>query len=261
MEQTRRVAVVTAAGGGIGRATVRRMLEENYAVVAVDKDARKLEQLADEYGNERLSILTGDITRPEQVTRVFDQVAQHGPIHILVNGVGSTCSGGLQDLRLDTWQQMFGLNLTSVFLCVRSALPLLSAAAGDRVIINLSSTLARIADPQTLAYGAFKAALEQMTRSLALDLAPQRIRVVAVAPGPVAETGGEAQWEQATYARLNPLGRFATPDELAEVITFLASPAAGYMTGSIYSIDGGDAALGAGWGPLNALIRTAVDSQ
>ncbi len=255
MNETERVAIVTAAAGGIGQATVQHLLHAGYSVTAVDIDPGALEHLADRLPSDRLHTIPGDMTDTEQVEQVFEAVATQGKLHVLVNGVGSTCDSSLRGISPEAWQRMFELNLTSVFLCIRAALPLLQAAVGDRVIVNISSTLARVADPQTLVYGACKAALEQMTRSLALELAPQRIRVVAVAPGPVTGTGGEAGWEEERFTRLNPLGRFAAPAEVAHMIAFLASPAASYLTGAIYPVDGGDSALGIGWGPLDKLLH------
>ncbi|HEX6292619.1 MAG TPA: SDR family oxidoreductase [Herpetosiphonaceae bacterium] len=256
MQQLSRIAVVTAAAGGIGRATVRRLLADRFAVVAVDVDAAALDELKAAASTDALQTIVGDMTSEHDVARVFGQVAQAGPLAALINGVGSTCSSELRALSLDDWQRLFALNLTSVFLCTRAALPLLEAASGDRVIVNLSSTLAQVADPQTLAYGAFKAALEHLTRALALEVAPSGIRAINVAPGPVAATGGEAAFETDDFARLNPLGRFATVDEIAAVIAFLASPDAAYITGTTIRVDGGDSALGAGWGPLQA-VRSA----
>jgi NAD(P)-dependent dehydrogenase (short-subunit alcohol dehydrogenase family) len=255
MQNQSRLAVVTAAGGGIGRATVRRLLADDLMVVAVDRDAAALAALQTELQSAALLTIAGDMTSPADVAHVFALAAQHGPLAVLVNGVGSTCSSSLRELTLVEWQRLFDLNLTSVFLCVQAALPLLEATSGDRAIINISSTLAQVADPQTLAYGAFKAGLEQLTRALALELAPSRIRAVAVAPGPVADTGGEAAFETDAFARLNPLGRFATVNEVAALIGFLASSAAAYITGTTIRLDGGDSALGAGWGPLQALIQ------
>ena len=255
MHNQSRLAVVTAAGGGIGRATARRLLANNLTVVAVDRDAAALDALETELQSATLLTVAGDMTSPADVARVFALAAEHGPLTVLVNGVGSTCSSSLRELTLAEWQRLFDLNLTSVLLCVQAALPLLETTPGDRAIINISSALAQVADPQTLAYGAFKAGLEQLTRTLALEIAPSRIRAVAVAPGPVAATGGEAAFESAAFARLNPLGRFATVDEVAGLIAFLASPAAAYITGTIIRLDGGDSALGAGWGPLQALME------
>ncbi len=246
-----RVAVVTAAGSGIGKATAQRLLRDGFRVVAADRDEEALARLAAEQDGVPLHTHVADVTDPPAVEDLFAAVEAFGGLHVLVNGVGSICSGGLRTLALDEWQGKFDLNLTSVLLCSRAALPLLERSEG--VIVNISSTLARVADPDTLAYGAFKAALEQMTRTMALELAPQGIRVVAVAPGPVASTGGEAAWDENRYARLNPLGRFATPHEIADVIAFVASPAARYITGTTIAVDGGDVALGAGWGTLTKL--------
>lgn len=248
-----RVALVTAAGSGIGKATAQRLLRDGFRVVAADRDEAALARLAAEYPNAPLHTHVADVTDPQAVERLFVAVEALGTLHVLVNGVGSICSGGLRTITLDDWHGKFNLNLTSVLLCSRAALPSLERSRGECVIVNISSTLARVADPDTLAYGAFKAALEQMTRIMALELAPQGIRVVAVAPGPVASTGGEAAWETDQYARLNPLGRFATPHEIADVIAFVASPAGRYITGTTIAVDGGDAALGAGWGTLTKL--------
>jgi NAD(P)-dependent dehydrogenase (short-subunit alcohol dehydrogenase family) len=253
MDKNTPFAIVTAAGGGIGAAVVRRFLARGLHVAAIDQDSDVLQHLVSSHVNPSLHTFVADMTSEDQVRAVYEQVADLGDLRVLVNGVGSTCSGGLRDLSLGAWQQGFDLNLTSVFLSTRAALPLLERSTGDRVIINISSTLARVADPETLAYGAFKAALEHWTRAAALELAPQGIRVVAVAPGAVSGTVGEAAYEEAEYERLNPLGRFATPDEIAGVIAFLASSEARYITGAVLPVDGGDAALGVGWGSLPRL--------
>jgi|GEM_PF-340457 len=258
---TGRIAVVTGAGGGIGRAIAQRLLQQQMIVVAADSDANALAMLRDQARAETLETVVADVTQTEDVDRIFARVRQRGALHILVNGVGSNCSGGLRDLSLAEWQRKFDLNLTSVFLCTAAALPLLEATSGDRVVINLSSTLATVADPQTLAYSAFKAGLEQLTRGLALELAPSGIRVVTVAPGPVSATSGEASFDSAEWAALNPLGRFATPDEVATLIEFIASPAAAYLTGTTVRLDGGDSALGAGWGPLRAFVEAARSNE
>lgn len=247
------LAIVTAAGGGIGAAVVRRFLAQGLHVAAIDRDAATLQYLVSRNADPSLHTFVADMTNEVEVRDVYRQVADLGDLRVLVNGVGSTCSGSLRDLSLDAWQQGFDLNLTSVFLSTRAALPLLERSTGDRVVINISSTLASVADPTTLAYGAFKAALDHLTRAAALELAPQGIRVVAVAPGAVSGTVGEAAYEEAEYERLNPLGRFATPDEIAGVIAFLASSDARYITGTVLQIDGGDAALGVGWGSLPRL--------
>jgi NAD(P)-dependent dehydrogenase (short-subunit alcohol dehydrogenase family) len=160
-----RVALVTAAGSGIGKATAQRLLRDGFRVVAADRDAAALARLATEHRAAPLHTHTADVTDPHNVASMFAAVEALGALHVLVNGVGSICSGGLRTLVLDDWQGKFDLNLTSVLLCSRAALPLLERSEGDHVVINISSTLARVADPDTLAYGAFKAALEHMTRA------------------------------------------------------------------------------------------------
>jgi NAD(P)-dependent dehydrogenase (short-subunit alcohol dehydrogenase family) len=255
MKPRQTIAAVTAAGGAIGGAIVRHLLEQGFAVAAIDVDAQAIERLRVNTESDRLFPLIGDMTAPEDVERVFGEVERLGSLRVLVNGVGSRCSGGLRDLSLTDWQRKFDLNLSSVFLCTRAVLPMLERGDGDRVIVNISSTLATVADPETLAYSTFKAGLEQLTRALALELAPAGIRAVAVAPGPVSATGGEADYDTPDFAHLNPLGRFATVEEIAGVVGFLASPAATYITGIVLRVDGGDSALGAGWGPLLALQR------
>lgn len=256
MQTAIHIAVVTAAGSGIGKATARHLVRNGFTVLAVDIDAAALARLANEQQNMPLHTHVADMTDEQAVENMFAAADQLGELHVLVNGVGSVCSGGLRTIELADWQRKFDLNLTSVLLCCRAALPRLERSNGDRVIVNISSTLARIADPDTLAYGAFKAALEHMTHAMALELAPHGIRAVAVAPGPVAATGGEAAWEGEHYAKLNPLGRFATPNEIAEVVAFVASPAARYITGTTIRVDGGDAALGLGWGSFVRLSNT-----
>lgn len=261
MQQPQRIAVVTAAGGGIGRAVVHRLLDQGLVVVACDRDRAALDTLANERPSATLHLQQGDLTDPADVERVFGAVGELGALHVLINGVGSACSSSLADLSLTEWRRLFDLNLTSVLLCTQAALPLLRSATDDRVIVNISSTLATVADPTTLAYGVFKAGLDQWTRSLALELASDGIRVVAVAPGPVTATGGEAAFEGPRFTQLNPLGRFAAPAEVAALIGFLATPEAGFISGTTLRIDGGDSALGAGWGPLLSLLDRATAAK
>jgi NAD(P)-dependent dehydrogenase (short-subunit alcohol dehydrogenase family) len=242
-----RVSVITGAAGGIGRAVAQALLERGDRVIAFDVEPSTLAPA------DRLTIIRGDATNPADVQRLAEAVSSLGGLHVLVNAIGAVCTGRFETLTLEDWRVGFENNIVSAVHVIRALLPMLRATRGDRVIVNLSSTLARVADPDTIAYGSFKAALEHFTRTLALDLAPHHIRVVAVAPGPVSGTAADEQWAEDRFARLNPLGRFATPAEVAGVIAFLSSAAAQFITGSIYAIDGGDSALGVGWGSTPGL--------
>jgi NAD(P)-dependent dehydrogenase (short-subunit alcohol dehydrogenase family) len=241
-------AVITGAGGGIGRATAIKCAAEGAAVLCCDILLAAAEETA--------AIVTaaggiaeaagGDLTKEDACQAVFAASAKRfGGIDIIFNNAGVCLAGddGPIETDLAVWERTIAANLTSVFLCCKAGLPHLQAAGGG-VIINNASIVALVgsAFPQ-IAYTAAKGGVLAMTRELAIMYARQKIRAVAICPGPVATPlvtaflADEAAWK--LRRRYMPMGRLGQPEEIANLVAFLASDEASYITGSSYTIDGG----------------------
>jgi NAD(P)-dependent dehydrogenase (short-subunit alcohol dehydrogenase family) len=189
-----------------------------------------------------------DVTETSQMDRlVTETVESHGRIDILVNAAGIIKNGSIEDTTLDEWDKMMNINLRSMFYLMQKCIPHLVASKGN--IVNVSSVTGLRAFPNVLAYCVSKAGTDQLTRCAALELAPKGVRVNAVNPGVVVTNlhkrggMGEDSYEKflANAKNTHPLGRAGTSEEVAELITFLASEKAGWITGATYSIDGGRA--------------------
>jgi NAD(P)-dependent dehydrogenase (short-subunit alcohol dehydrogenase family) len=241
-------AVITGAGGGIGRATAIKCAAEGAAVLCCDILLAAAEETA--------AIITaaggiaeaagGDLTQEDACQAVFATGAKRfGGIDIIFNNAGVCLAGddGPMETDLAIWERTIAANLTSVFLCCKAGLPHLQTAGGG-VIINNASIVALVgsAFPQ-IAYTAAKGGVLAMTRELAIMYARQKIRAVAICPGPVATPlvtaflADEAAWK--LRRRYMPMGRLGQPEEIANLVAFLASDEASYITGSSYTIDGG----------------------
>ena len=189
-----------------------------------------------------------DVTETTQVDRVVTEtVDSFGQIDVLVNAAGIIKSGSIEDTTLDDWDKMLNINLRSVFYLCKVVMPFLAASKGN--IVNVSSVTGTRAFPGVLAYCVSKAGVDQLTRCLALEVAPIGVRVNAVNPG-VVETnlhkrGGMSpeDYEKflANAANTHPIGRAGQPEEVAQLIYFLASDNAQWITGATYAIDGGRA--------------------
>ncbi|WP_280871655.1 SDR family oxidoreductase [Streptomyces sp. MJP52] len=242
--RTGRTVVVTGAGTGIGRATARAFAAEGARVLAVGRRAEPLEETA--AGHDRITPLAADITAdggPELIVRTV--LETHGRLDVLVNNAGIVRSGALGTLTPETIAPQLATNLVAPVLLARAALASLEASGG--VIVNVSTSVGQRAWPGSSVYAATKAALETLTRSWAVELAPRGVRVVAVAPGAVDTPIGEHQGltpEQMAAVREwqlahTPLGRIGRPQEVAWAITRLAAPAASFVTGVVLAVDGG----------------------
>ncbi|GGL87172.1 short chain dehydrogenase [Deinococcus aerolatus] len=248
-----RVALVTGASGGIGRATAHALAAAGAQVVVADIEVGAGEDAASairaEGGTARF--IACDVSEPEQVRALLAQtVAAFGHLDILINNAG--VSGGAQrlhEMEVEAWDRVIAVNLRGPFLCARYALPHLMDRRG--VMVNVASTYGLIGAPQAPAYCASKGGVVNLTRQLAVDYGPSGVRVNAVCPGYVdTDMGGQRgrlppQQAAAALARREgnaarqPLGRQAHVDEVARVVVFLASDASSFMTGSIVTVDGG----------------------
>jgi NAD(P)-dependent dehydrogenase (short-subunit alcohol dehydrogenase family) len=236
---TGKAAFVTGAGSGIGEATARALVAEGGRVVLADVDAHAVEALAVELG-EQATATALDVRDEDDVAAA---IAGVGRLDALVNvaGIGSTTNA--PDTSLDTWERVFAVNVTGTFLCCKHAIPLM-ASNGGGAIVNVASVAGLVGLRNRAAYSASKGAVIAFTRALAIDHVADRIRVNAVCPGTIetpwvrrlVDDAGESL--DALRAR-QPLGRLGTPQEVAEAILYLASDAAGFVTGAILTLDGG----------------------
>jgi NAD(P)-dependent dehydrogenase (short-subunit alcohol dehydrogenase family) len=247
-EMAEKAALVTGASSGIGRATAQKLAAKGASVALVARNLDALSEVAATIaatGGNSVPI-PGDVTREADIERIVRQtVAALGGIDVLVNAAGIIDNGTIETTSLESWDYMMGVNVRGPFYLMQKAMPYLIERQG--CVVNVSSVTGIRAFPGILAYCASKAAVDQLTHCAALEMAPKGVRINAVNPGVVMtqlhRSGG---MDEETYAAFlehsktsHPLGRVGKPEEIAELICFLASPRAGWITGGSYSIDGG----------------------
>lgn len=243
-----RVAIVTGASSGIGRATSLRLAADGMAILAVGRDEAALQRVCAEVtaAGAQADFLAADVTTGDAPRRIVEAALAHwGGVDGLVNAAGVIASASVTDTTDVAFDAMMDLNVRASFRLIREAAPALAARQG--AVVNLSSVAGTRAFPGLLAYCVSKAAVDQLTRCAALDLAPQKVRVNAVNPGVVVTNlhtrGGMDAAKYAAFLEhskaTHPLGRAGNPDEIAELIAFLVSPRSGWITGESIAIDGG----------------------
>ncbi|MEM7496363.1 MAG: SDR family NAD(P)-dependent oxidoreductase [Pseudomonadota bacterium] len=247
-----KTVIVTGAGSGIGAATARRFSREGAKVVLNGRGREKLEAVAAELPAARTMIATGDVSIRGDVERMMaDALARFETIDILVNNAGVARPGRLDDYAVEDWDSTMAIDVTALFHTCQAALPSLRAVGGS--IVNVSSVSGIGGDWGMFAYNAAKGAVSNMTRSLALELAPE-IRVNAVAPSlTMTEMTSGMKDNDALLAKFYErisMGRGAKPEEVGDVIAFLASADARFVTGVVLPVDGGLSASN-GQPPLN----------
>ena len=242
--------LITGATSGIGKATALRFGAAGATVAAVGRNESALAELKTEIAGLGAQCLTlrADLSREEEIEIVVAKtVEEFGGIDILVNAAGHISSGTIETTTPAAWDAMININLRTAFVLMQKSLPALIERRGN--IVNVSSVTGLRAFPGVLAYCVSKAGLDQLTRCAALEVASKGVRVNAVNPGVVVteihKRGGMTEEQYDTFLEhsrtTHPLGRVGQASEIAELISFLASERASWITGATYSIDGGRA--------------------
>jgi meso-butanediol dehydrogenase / (S,S)-butanediol dehydrogenase / diacetyl reductase len=243
---SQKTALITGAARGIGLATTHRFLADGWTVAMIDRDADALLAAAD--GLHEAFPIIADVSVPDQVTRLIaDTLDRFGRIDALVNNAGVADFGPVEETDFTRWRRVMETNLDGVFLVSQAAIPALKATQG--AIVNIASISGLRASTLRVAYGTSKAAVIQLTQQQAVELGEHGIRANCVAPGPVRTKLAMAVHSPqiiAAYHDAIPLNRYGSEDEIAEVIHFLCSPRASYVTGQTIAVDGGFEATGIG---------------
>ena len=243
MRLAEKVAVVTGGGSGMGTAICRRFVEEGARVVLVDNRADRAEPIARGLG---AVFVDADVSRDADVRKMIDAaVERFGRLDVIVNNAGAPQPPTpVADTTESDFDRLMAVNAKAIFLAARRAVPIMRRQGGG-VIINTVSVAAIRPRPNLTAYNTSKGAALVMTRSLAIELAPDRIRVNAVCPGP-ADTpmlstfvGGDAPEKRAAFLSTIPLGRLCTPEDVANAMVYLASEESNFVTGAVLDVDGG----------------------
>lgn len=247
-----KVAVVTGAAKGIGQATAEAFAHEGAAVVCVDIDGPALENVAQgirERGGKALAVVA-DVSKDADTQRIAREAVQHfGGIDYLCNVAGIQTYGTVVETDEATWDRTLDINAKSVYLTARYCVPEIAKRGGGSVV-NMASTQGLASQTRVVAYAASKGAIIAMTRTMALDHAPEKIRVNCICPGSIDtpllrfaaanhDPSHSPDETLAEWGRLHPIGRVGRTDEVAALFLFLCSDAAGFITGTEMVIDGG----------------------
>ena len=235
--------LITAAGQGIGLSTALAFANEGAEVVATDINPDTLNSLSNE--NPRIETRLLDVTKPEEIQQAAEET---GPIDVLFNCAGFVHHGTILDCEENDWEFSFNLNVRSMYRMIRAFLPAMLESGGGN-IINMSSVASSVMGlPNRFVYGASKAAVIGLTKSVAKDYIKQGIRCNAICPGTVESPslqerikaqGGNLEEVRAAFIARQPIGRIGTPEEIAAIALYLASDESSYTTGVAFSIDGG----------------------
>lgn len=251
-EMTGRVAIVTGGSLGIGKAAARRLAEEGAAVIICGRRAHLVAMAEQEMRDRGLEVrgVSADVSRSADAQRVVAFALEiYGGLDILVNAAGIQTYGTVVDTPEEVWDETLAVNLKSIYLMAKYAIPAMRQRGGG-AIVNVSSVQALASEQRVAAYCASKGGINALTRSMAVDHALENIRVNAVCPGTVdtpmlwnslSEAAKQHTREELLriWGSAHAMGRIATPEEVAEVILFLVSHRASFVTGAEFVVDGG----------------------
>ena len=237
--------LITGGAGGIGTATAARFLEEGSRVIVLDRDEEALRRLRSHLGGLQGTICA-DVSDPDEVERAFQELDDRvGGLDVLINNAGVSIRHGFLDISPQEWRQVMEVNLNGVFFVAQQAARRMLAGGGG-VILNMGSTNGLMGYPYYADYNASKAGVIELTRSMALELAPT-VRVNAVCPGWILTPMQQAEYTpemRRLFAEKVPLQRLGRPEDVAALFAFLASDDAAFITGQYFVIDGGEIAGG-----------------
>tara|TARA_R110002020_G_scaffold65413_8_gene172795 strand:- start:2655 stop:3419 length:765 start_codon:yes stop_codon:yes gene_type:complete len=239
---SRRIAVVTGAGRGIGEAIAERLVADDWYVVALDRDADTVGAVVARLGAERAEAHAVDVTDRAAVFTLFADIdARHGRVDAVVNNAMWVHYAPIAEITESTLDGMFAIAVKAAFWTTQAAYPLM-VRAGSGAIVNMSSPAATRGVAGSSAYSAVKGAVSSLTWQSARELGPDGIRVNGIIPGAVPTPGARQVVDDEGYEirrRMSALGRLATPSDIAEGVAYLVSPAASFVTGHLLAVDGG----------------------
>jgi NAD(P)-dependent dehydrogenase (short-subunit alcohol dehydrogenase family) len=250
MSSTARRVAVTGGASGIGRAVAELLASRGTTVALLDVDPARLlatqAELRERHADAGITIIPLDVSDESAVRSAFTDLKASGGIDGLVNAAGIVIPGGTATTERVAWDRTLAVNLTGPWLCTKHAVPALRQRGGGSVV-NIGSTASLVGFPDLAAYVASKGGLAQLTKAMALDLAPSGIRVNCVCPGhintPLGDRFIDAQPDPDSFRRQfaaqHPVGRLGEPMDVAGLTAFLLSPESGFITGALFPVDGG----------------------
>lgn len=245
-KNTEKRVIVTGGSKGLGRSISHTFAKSGASVVIADIDTEAGERCAKEINNAggKSIFIHTDVSSPEAVQNLFEKADLfQGGVDVLVNNAGIAHGPGSEQHFMKTdlamWDNLMNVHLRGLYLCSQLAVKAMIQQGGGGSIINMSSGGATRAHRNRVAYDTTKGGIEAATRAMALDLAPQQIRVNAVMPGAVDGESRTTVGDESSPANLIPLGRLGVPQDVANAVYFLASPEASYITGHVLAVDGG----------------------
>ncbi len=240
-----RTAVITGASKGLGKAMALALAAEGARIALVSRDVEKLAAVAAEIAaaGGRAAVFPADVTNEEDVRRIEREIlALYPKVNILINNAGINVRKPMVDFTLEEWRRVMDTNVTAAFLLCRSFVPAMMGQGYGR-ILNMTSTMSHVSLPGRIAYATSKTALLGMTRTLALELAPEAITANGISPGPFSTEINSALMENpetnAQFLSYVPLGRWGKVEEIGQLAVYLCSEDAGFITGTDILIDGG----------------------
>jgi len=241
-----KVAIVTGAGSGIGRACALAFAREGARVALVGRRRERLEAVAREIGDSAV-VLPADVSKSDEIAQVTERTTSHfGNANVLLNNAGVLHFGTAEQISEQQWDETFNINVRGLWLLSRAVLPAMRKGGGGS-IINMASVLGINGAPNRASYAPSKGAVVLLTKCMAIDHAPDKIRVNAICPGfvetdltaAVINRAPDPQAVRAERIKVHPIGRLGKPEDIAGFAVYLASDESAWVTGAVFPVDGG----------------------